>query len=139
MSGENEEESGASSKERKRERLRTIAGHKYHRTRITATHTCILATCGCDSHMGEAKHPKHHAQLTFNSKFLAHDLLTFPFRIPFWEMGKSFQTFSGLEPTTSEKHLPGTLPGKPTSPSGKLPGLQTFAVPENSGKTPRES
>ena len=28
------------------------------------------------------------------------DTLPFPFR----EMGKSFQTFSGLEPTTSEKH-----------------------------------
>ena len=62
------------------------------------------------------------------------DNLPFPFR----EMGESFQTFSGLELTTSEEHLPGTLPGKPTSPSGNLPGLRAFAVPESSGRTPRE-
>ena len=55
---------------------------------------------------------------------------TLPF--PFREMGKSLQTFSGLEPTTSEKHLPETLPGKLTSPSGKHPGLRAFAAPENS-------
>ena len=58
------------------------------------------------------------------------DTLPFHFR----EIGKSFQTFSGLEATTSEKNLPGPLPGKPTSPSGKLPGLRAFAVPENSGE-----
>ena len=50
------------------------------------------------------------------------DTLPFPFR----EMGKSFQSFSGLESVTNAKNLPGILPGKPTSPSGKLPGFGVF-------------
>ena len=43
-----------------------------------------------------------------------------------------------LENSRNGKNLPGTLPGKPTSPSGKLPGLRDFAMSENCEETPRQ-
>ena len=115
---------------------------------------------------------KHHAQLTFNLKFLAQcsprtAFGLFPSGYPSvslpGEWGNYFRRFLTLAgdlwirfisqksnhgigqnlfwtKTTRQmkKNLPGPLPGKPTSPSGKLPGLRDFAMSENCGETLRQ-
>ena len=59
-------------------------------------------------------------------------LNTFPWRNRWGHSGETHRKHDKCQ------NLPGPLPGKPTSPSGKLPGLRDFAMSENCEETPRQ-